>query len=788
VVAALDRKLLRDLRRLTGQVVTIALVVASGIASYVSTRGAYDSLLRSRDVYYDTSRFGDVFARARRAPEALRERLGAIPGVVSVETRVVATVSVPIADLPEPATGHVVSVPGAEGQALNRLHLRKGRMVEPRRGDEAVVLEAFAEAHAISPGDTLPVVLEGTLRDVRVVGTAVSPEYVIAMGGADIAPDPQNFAVLWMDRAAIAPAFDLDGAFNDVVMKLGPEANPSAVIAEVDRLLDPYGGLGAHGRDLQPSARMLDSEIEQLSVMATVMPAVFLGVAAFLLNVVLSRLVHIQRAQIATLKAVGYSDAQIGLHYIKMVSLIVLLGALGGTALGAWLGSGLTQVYTEYFYFPALEYRLEPSVVAFSVGVSLLAALVGAGATVRTILRMAPAEAMQPAPPAVYRHTWFDRLTAGGIVGPAGRMIVRDLRRHPLRLLLAATGMAMAVAILVVGRFFSDAMDHLMDVHFTEAMRDDLSVTFADPVTDRGVRELGHLPGVLSAEGMRALPVRFRVGPTYRDSMILGHADDGELRPLIDEQARRIPIPAEGIVLTRKLGEVLQVAPGASVIVEPQIGERRAYRVTVAGFADEMFGLQGHMRSTTLARMLGEAPAHTMALLRVDRGALDDVRHRIRQRPNVLSITRREALSERFHEQTGEMLFVFTFVLAAFATTIAVGVVYNSARVSLSTRSRDLASLRVLGFTRREVFAILLGELGVQVALAIPLGLYLGQAGAHLIASTVDPEVYRIPVIVSDRTYAFATVVSVAAATLSALLVRRRLERLDLIGVLKTRE
>jgi putative ABC transport system permease protein len=788
LVSTLDRKLLRDLRRLGGQVVTIALVVAAGIASYVSTRGAHQSLVRARDTYYQTARFADVFARAKRAPEAIRPRLEAIPGVTRAETRVVSPVSLPLPGLPEPANGRVVSIPADRGPMLNQLHVRTGRLVEPGRGDEAVILEAFAEAHGLRPGDTVPVVLEGTLRQVRVVGTAHSPEYVIPLGAEDLTPDPKQFTALWMDRAAIGPAFDLDGAFNDVTLQLAPAAHEAAVLGRVDALLEPYGGLGAHGRDLHPSARMLDDEIDQLSVFATAMPAIFLGVAAFLLNVVLSRLVYLQRPQIAALKAVGYGDRQVGLHYLKLVSVIVLAGALLGTGLGAWMGDGLTEVYRDFFHFPALTFHLDPSVVLVSVGVSLGAAFVGALGSVRSVVRLPPAEAMQPPKPPVYHHSLVDRLVPIGLIGAAGRMVLRDLQRHPLRLGLAVLGIALAVAILVVGRFFNDAMTHLMDVHFTEAMREDLSVTFIEPVSMRGVRELDHLPGVLQAEGLRALPVRFRVGSRRRDAAVVGYMDDADLRTLVDDNAQPIPLPSDGIVLTRKLGEVLDVPLGGMVTLEPQQGERRPHQVRVAGLADEMFGLQGHMRNDALARLLGEAPSYSTALLRVDPPALDDVRRRLQERPNVLSVTRRANLLERFRNQTAEMILVFTFVLASFAATIAVGVVYNSARVSLSTRSRDLASLRVLGFTRRDVFAILLGELGVQVALAIPLGLVLGWYGAHGIAMTVDPETYRIPVHISDRTYAFATVVTLAAALMSALLVRRRLDRLDLIGVLKTRE
>ena len=787
MVSALDRKLLRDLSRLKGQVVTIALVVACGIASFAALRSTYQSLIDSRDAYDDRYRFGDVFAHLERAPESLAERIEAIPGVARVYTRVVEAALLPLPDTAEPAVATLVSIPGADEPPLGGLYLRAGRMIEPGRDDEALLIESFAAAHGIQPGERVSVVINGKLRDIDVVGIALSPEYVFAMAAGDLTADDKGVAVLWMDRAVLAPAFQMESAFNDVVLGLQPGAGEDEVLRRLDALIAPYGGLGAVPRAKQPSNFMLQGELSQLEQFATAIPMIFLLVAAFLLYIVLSRLVFLQRTQIATFKAVGYSGREIGWHYIKLVSVIVLLGAVIGIALGVWMGSGMTNLYARYFRFPVLVYRLDVSVAVTGVLISLASALVGALAAVWRVARMPPAEAMQPPAPPIYRQGFLDRHAFGRVLGTPAMMVVRELRRRPMRTLLSSLGIAAAVGIMVMGRFGFDSFDFIMRDIYHNENRGDVMMSLLAPVPESDLPALAHLPGVIDVEGTRTVPVRFRAGPVWRDSAIMGLADQPRLRLVLDRQAREVTLP-DGLTISRKLGEILGVGVGDPVEVEIREGNRGWLTMPVAALVDDAFGLLGYMRQGALHQALGEEVSVNGVQIRVDPVHEADLRARLVDMPKVGRVVRKQAMIERFYQQTGESMGVMTFILTLFAATITIGVVYNNARVALSMRSRDLASLRVLGFTRGEISAILLGELAVQVLLAIPIGLWLGTLWAQGVMEGVDPEVYRMPVIISNQTYAFAVAVALAAGIVSALLVRRKLDHLDLIGVLKTRE
>ncbi len=795
---ALDQKLARDLRTLGGQILTIALVVASGVASFTTVRGAYGSLARARADFYSAQRFPDVFARCERAPRSVLERLEQVPGVAVIEGRVTEQASLPLPWMTEPASAHVVGLPPG-GPRLSSLHLRSGRPPRPNDDDEVLLSDAFADEHDLAPGSTVPAILGGVFRELRVVGVALSPEHVLVVAAGDIAVDNRRRGIVFMNEDAVAAATGREGAFDDVVAQLSAGASEEAVLAAFDRILEPYGGYGAHGRDRQLSNFILSGELAQLENMATQIPPLFLLVAAFLLHVVLTRLVQLQRSQVAALKALGYDDLSIGLHYLKLASVIVALGAALGLALGQWFGGGLIDLYRDYFRFPTLEARVDVATAVAAVAVSAIAATVGTFTSVRSILRLAPAEAMRPPAPARYRRGLTDLPGVRRFVPPALQMTLREVQRRPVRLLLSSLGIAASLALLVLGQFFGDAMAWLTDTYMERQQRWDVQVTLREPRDVGGLATFRQLPGVTRAEGMRQVPARVRVGPREREvalqAMVPDRGAEG-LQRVVDSEGNVVEPPVDGLLMTSKLAEILGAQPGDGITVEVLEGSRETLTLPLTATVEEPFGLQVYMRSGALHAALRQEPMVTSVLLQVDglaassdAEAARDLDQRLARMRDVLGFVHRARMIQEFRAQSAKNIGVFSLVLTLFAATIAIGVVDNNARVSLSMRRRDLASLRVLGFSRAEISEILLSEIALQVLLALPLGLVFGNAMVTSMAAGVaDPEVYRLPVIVTAQSYAFAAGVALAAAAFSALLVRRKLDRLDLIAVLKTRE
>ncbi|MCG8312424.1 MAG: ABC transporter permease [Pseudomonadales bacterium] len=788
---ALHIKLWRELWHIKGQVIAIALVLVGGVGVCMMSLTTYHSLLQTRDNYYRDYRFAHIFVSLKRAPMALQKRIQALAGVAKSEARVVAPVTLQTAGFNEPIQGLITSIPDdsdAARHALNTLHIVRGRLPDSRRDNEVVLSDAFAEQHRLQPSDTVTVIINGRKRELRVVGIVLSPEHIYQIAPGAMFPDFKRYAVMWMAYTPLAKAYDMDGAFNDLAVQLQPKASEAEIIDRVDDLLAIYGGQGAYGREDQFSNRFLQEEFKQLQTMAILFPTIFLGVALFLLNVVIARLINTQRELVAVLKAFGYSNRDIFLHYSGMVFAIVALGIFGGFILGLWLGKGMTNLYVEYYRFPDLSYQLQPAVLATVAIATAFITLIATARSVGKAAALPPAEAMRPEAPAKFSHSWLHQLGIEKRLAPGTKMIVRQLQRRPLKTGLSLLGLALACAIMMVGNFQQDAVNFMIHVQFKLSQQQDIEVVFNNPVTDKTLGSLQHLPGVWYAEGKRSVPIRLRHGHrTYRTSL-QGLPDSRHLQAVLDTDLQPVDMPHEGVLVNAQLANKLGFEAGDWVHIESLEGHRESFRVQVAGLTKQYIGVGVYSRKQTLNRLMREGPVSNIALLGVDNGYADEIYLRLRDMPQVAGINLRQVVIDSSYETLDRILLWFSFINALLGGVIAFGIVYNTIRIALAERGRELASLRVLGYTHGEVAYILLGELAILTLVAIPIGFLLGQQLCAFMAANLASDLYRIPLVLTPFTYAFSALIVILSAIASGMLVWRRLQQLDLVEVLKTRE
>ncbi len=787
---ALDRKLLRDLRLMWSQVLTIALVVASGVGGFITTLSAVDSLSLARDRFYASGHFADVFASVKRAPNALAATLRATPGVADVQTTIEQIVRIELPGVADPVVGQLIGVDPQAPMRMNRVTLRNGRSLNAigltDQPMPALVSAAFADARGLTPGAKISALINGKRRTLQIAGIALSPEFIFA--GLQGMPDLRGFGVFWVPRDALAAAYDMDGAFNRVAVKLAPGASERAVIDQLSTQLSRYGGREAHGREDQSSHSMLDNEIKSQRVLGTVLPAIFLGVAAFLLNVVVSRLVATQREQIAAMKALGYPNRTIGVHYLKLVMVIVALGLVMGVALGDWLGTLFTGLYAKSFYFPSFEHRIPAWLLVVSIGITVATAVLGTLNAILATVRLAPAEAMRPAAPGQYRRTLVERL---GIthIGPALRMILRNMERRPLRTSLSIGGVAASVAIVVMGNFFSDAIDYIVDSQFNVGMRSDVIVWMIEAADNSARHEVARLPGVTAVESGRDVAVRFINGHLSERGSIRGLTRQPALTRIVDQRNREASrLDDDGLVMTDRLADKLGLKIGDLVHVEVLEGRQRSLEVRLGVTVPEMMGLNAYMERRTLNRLLQEGDQSTWFAVLVERGREPALLEASKQLPRVVGVFSKASLLRNMQDVSARNIRIMSIILTLFATVIAVGVVYNNARIALAERTWELASLRVLGFTRAEVSGLLLGEMAIGIAIALPLGMALGYGLVYLIAGLLKSDQFFFPVVIQPATYAMAGLIVLVSGVASALVVRRRIDRLDMVAALKTRE
>jgi putative ABC transport system permease protein len=779
-------KLLRDLWRLRAQSIAIAFVIAAGVAMVIMSFGMIRSLEATRTAYYDRYRFADVFAPVRRARDSAITQIRSVPGVAFAEGRVSTSAILDVPGISEPVSARVNSLPSAHG--LNLLVLRSGRLPDASAPADVVVNEAFAKAARLEPGETFQAILYGKQVRLRLVGTVLSPEYVYAVAPGQIFPDNRRYGIVWMNREALAGALDLTNSFNEALIRLAPRASQPDVLRRVDLILDRYGATGAFGRDLQISDRFVSNEIGQLRTMVELLPPIFLAVAAFLLNIVLARLVDTEREMIGLMKAFGYSDRSVMAHYASLAILLSLGGLALGSILGTWLGHELATMYQQYFVFPFLQFRagIDSYLIAFAA--TLAAALAGAALSVRRAARLTPAEAMRPPAPPDYSGRWTSDLARTLGADEPSRIVLRNLLRRPFRNGLAIIGLASALALYIASASATDNVDTMIDLAFGRAERGDLVVTFAEPRDARAIHELARLPGVMRVEPFRAVGAKLIAGHHVVREGLASSSAGADLSRLVDLNGRVVEPPAGGVIISSRLARQLGVRAGQRLTAEVTEGERPKAELSVSQVFDTPLGTSARLDEVTLNRIMREGRTSSGAYLAIDSAFSDRIFRELKTTPQIASVTSEAAIIQGVRDTVAQQMGIVTLFNTGLAALIVLGVVYNSARISLSEQARDLASLRVLGFRRSEAAFVLLGELGLLVLLSIPVGIVMGIWLARYVTERFSADLYTIPFGIHAATLAEAALVVMAAAAITALLIRIRVDNLDLVQALKTRE
>ena len=788
MIHVLDKKLLRDFRRLWVQVIAIALVLGCGVAILLASFGMYRALGDTRTAYYERNRFADVFVDARRVPDTLLPELAAIEGIAALEARISGSAILDIPGYSKSAVGRILSLPESGDHILNAPILRSGSYPQPTASDQVLVNEPFALAHSFRTGDQFYANLNGTKRLLTISGTVLSPEFIYTIGPGGMMPDNETFGIIWMPKRAVAAAFDKTGAFNDLSVKLIPGARTQEVIDAIDTLLDPYGGLGAYDRTRHQSDSFVDAEITQLRSMSTVLPPIFFGISAFLVSMVMGRIVALERSEIGLLKAIGYSDLEISLHYQMLAGLVALTGIAIGWVAGTWLARMLSLSYAEFFHFPFLIFRVSPSTYAISGLLALVTTALGAARSALSAARLAPAVAMQPPAPPRFKRSFIDRLLDHLRLAQTTTMILRSFIRWPVRSALTALGLSCAVASVVAALYINDALDEIVDSAFYQSNRQDAMLLFAQDIPESALQNVKELPGVLSAEGQQFHAATLRNGHRNKTTAIEARPEYTDLSRVIDTSGNVVSVPSGGIVLSTRLAQHLDATIGDDIEVEFLSGRRETFELTVTGIITQYFGLGAYVDQTYLNQLFRQAPRISVANVLLDESKLDELHTAIKDIPKLTGTIMMTATRRSFQDTIRENIVVMNAVYITIAVLLTIGVAYNGARIQLSERSRELASLRILGFNRAEVSYVLVGESMMLAILAQPLGWLLGALISYAMSSGFSSDLYAIPLVLKPATFSVASLIVLGTSLAAVLLVKRRLDRINLISVMKTRE
>ncbi len=784
----LDRKLFRDLWRMRINAVAVALVLGCGLSIFVMAVGMRDSLERTRLDYYAASRMADVAVSLVRAPERVEADLAAASRVARVETRIAGLALLDLPGVVEPASARLVSLPRRGRPIVNDLVLARGRWPDPAAPNEALVNEAFADALGLDMGDTLNATLHGHNERLRIVGIANSPEFIFVTAPGELFPQPDRYGVIWMGRDPLARAFDLEGAFNEAVVRLADGADIERTKQALDDILSRYGSSGAYGRDRMPSDRYLIEELRQLATMAAFLPTFFLVIAAFLVNVVLARIVSTERSNIGLLKAFGYTDRAVAWHYAKSALLLGAVGALLSMGAGVWLGQLMARVYRAYYHFPSLHFEAPAWVFIATWIAALSSAGIGALTAVMRAARIRPAAALAAPTPANFARANGMMTAFANSLDAKSRIILRRVVRFPRRSATTVVGVSLAMALLVMARTMPAVMDRLIDVHFNKTNRQDVTLSFIDARSEGVLHTIERLPGVIYAEPMRMDSVTFHHHGRSVEEALIGSRPGARLNRLIGPDGAIVAMPVAGVALARALADKLDAKAGDEIEVQQTRGRRLRTNVRVAAIVEPMVGSSAYMDLDALARLMREPGQITGAGVRLDANAYRAFNHELKETPALVGASFLNLAEQSMRRSFAEGVGYMNLIYLSFAAVMAGGVAFSAARVTLAEQERDLATLRVLGFTRAEVSYVLIGEIALLALVAVPVGSLAGTLLAYWLMQAFRTDMYSFPYVFNPQGYAFAIAFTLGCVAAAAFVVRRGIDALDMVGVLKARD
>ena len=793
-IPALDRMLLREIARGGGVLVAIALITAVGIMAFVSMLTTYRNLDQSRASYYARCRMADFWVDLKKAPLAEVELLRDVPGVADLHSRISFSVLVDLADVAKPLGGSVISMPETRQPVINDIVIRQGGYFTPHRLEEVIVSEDFAAARHLAPGDRLALIVNDRRVELLIVGTAIASEFVYLMPPGGMVPEPDQYGIFWVKRRFADEAFGFDGACNQVVGMLDPavRSHPQVVLDEIERRLDAFGVYSTTALDRQLSNMSLAGEMQGLQTMAHFLPVLFLGVAAIVLNTLITSIADRQRTVIGTLKAVGYSNAAVFVHYIKFALVVALAGGLLGCAVGYWFADVLTEIYrSEFFKFPDLVNNVYPDVMLAGVLISAVFAVLGAVRGAYRLVRLHPAEAMRPAAPKAGHRVWLERFTGlWSRLGFIWQTVLRNVLRDRGRSLAGACASAVGAALMVVAFYQSDAMDFLVEFQFERILVSDFTLTLADDQDEGALLEARRLPGVHYAEGVFNVACTLRHGHRHHKVGIEGVKPGSVLTVPSDSSGVRVPIPASGLLVTPKLAGVLDIRAGDYVTLIPVRGVKDPHQVCVADVVDSYMGMGAYADYDWLNRLVGHRDAVSTVQLRTtpDAQERDALFRAVKQMPAVRGLRSASQTKQTIEEIMLGSMRAMTVIMIGFAGLIFFGSILNSAFISLSERQREVATYRVLGYRPSEVGAIFLRESLLVNLLGAGFGLLLGHWTSMAYAGSFDFETIRFPRVITLGSFVWAWLLALAFTLLAHLIVQRAINRLDWLEALNVKE
>lgn len=787
----LFKKMLRDLKENKGAYIACISIIVIGLMIYSAYSMVLNNLLSSQQDFYTDYNFADGFADVKEMPYSQINELKSIEGINDLQGRLVKDVRVLFPNRDDNVYLRLVSIDTTQDKLINGIELIQGTELDENH--MSIWLDnMFFEANELNLNEEIDIIVEGKKKSLRIVGMGRNPEFIYAMRTAtDIFPTPGTFGIAYMPYNIMKNLFSDNETVNNIIFTLKPNAEYKSIEELLKPELKPYGLKAIYPRKDQVSHLLLTEEINGVKAAANTLPIIFLMIAAMILYIMLKRMIERQRGQIGILKAFGYSKKEIMYHYLSYAFVIGLVGGILGGLLGTALSYPYTAMYQMYFNMPGLEGSFSLQYFLLSILMSLGFALFAGYQGCKKSLTLEPAEAMRPPAPMAGKATIIEKITIfWHMLTVQGKMAVRNITRHPGRSFFMFLGITFTFVLLALPWSLMSLSEEMLFDQYENVQTFNIKIPLISPQDQKAVeRELNRFPGVKRLETMAEVPVTLNNNWHKKDVLLLGLPQNSQLYHILDKDKNELIPPQDGILLSERLAKSLEADIGTEIKLKSSImrDPEEEHIIRVVGIIPQYLGLNAYMDLTSAQNLLDQGSFCTSIMLNIDDRYVPLLQNEYKNASVINGIDN----NAKMYQQSKDMMASFYAVIYGivfFGIITGFAIVYNSSLITLSERSRDLATMMVLGMTPQEVLSVVTFEQWFISFFAMLAGIPVTNLFHIGVSEAISNDAYTMPTSVDNIAFIMAFLFSVLSIWIAQKAASRKVKTLDLVEVLKARE
>ncbi|WP_297427243.1 FtsX-like permease family protein [Clostridium sp.] len=784
----LFRNLLRDIKKSKGQFISILIIVILGVAFYTALNSVFRNLSNSSEQYYEEYRLADIWVDLYKAPASVKDKIEKLPYVKMTSERIVNDASINISE--ENATLRFITLPDIKKDIVNDIVIKSGRYFSEDDSNQCLLDEDFFKANNLSLGDYIYPVINGNKVKLKVIGCVKSPEFVYTLkDSSEIMSDNKKFGIVYIKQSFGEAIFDYKGLVNNISIKLSSGSNVENAKDDIKKVLRNYGVKSVIDRDEQTSSKMISEKIKQLKSMGGSFPVIFFMVASIIIYIMMGRMVENQRVQIGVLKALGFTNLQVLTYYMSYSAIIAVIGSLIGSILGTYMGLGLTKLYNQYFNLPLGDVKIYGEFVIPAFILTLLFCLFAGYNSCKIIFKITPSEAMREKSPQGGKKTLIEKIEfIWRSISYLGKIIIRNLFRYKRRALLTSLGIIFSSAILLVALGMSDSINFMMKEQYEGIQNYDIKVIFSKLISVEDLNNIKNIDHVKQLEPVLETGVEISNGWKSKDVGFTALVKEPQIYRVQDSNGSAISLPSNGILISEKLADMLGVKVNDTVNIKFFYPGKEKQEAIVKGIIVQYLGLSVYTSMDNCKSMLGEGMIASSAVLKLDSNNFEsEVKNELKDMPGVTSVeSKSDSLNALLKNMGATQSSVGTMIMLAAILLIAV--LYNIATINIFERQRELATLKVLGFTNNEIKKLIFHENYIITIFGMLVGLPFGKWLGSYMMKMSSTESYTIPYVVELRSYIITVILTLVFTFITNLILMRKIKSIDMLEVLKNKE